>query len=153
MLIANIAHLSKGFNMGDVTAETGPLFLEALQVTIESLRALPKFENVRSKSMMLVHRMVLILGESVLPCLNGFLEPLVTNCESSDLVHVVQLMNQLMIKFGERAAPGIEAVLLPFLTHCSSVIPLDGSVDQVEVERVGIVKLQVLFLQVSGWRN
>ena len=133
--------------MGDVTAETGPLFLEALQATMECLRALPTFEVVRSKSMMLVHRMVLILGESILPCLNGLLEPLVTNCQGSDLVLVVQLMNQLMIKFGHKAAPAIEAVLLPFLMHCSGIIPVDGPAPQVEVERVAVVKLQVLFLQ------
>ena len=139
MLMANIAHLSKGYSKGDLTEATSAIFLEALQVAIESLHALPAFENIRSKVMMLVHRMVTILGDAVLPCVSSLLEPLVRNCED-DVTQVVQLMNLLLIKFGKKLEAGIDGVVLPFLRHCVELTPQEGAADQMNVEKVRRVR-------------
>ncbi|GMH59353.1 hypothetical protein TL16_g02812 [Triparma laevis f. inornata] len=73
---------------------------------------------------------------------------MVRNCED-DVTQVVQLMNLLLIKFGNRVNLGIDPILLPFLRHCMELTPQvqEGSTDQINVEKVSIMKLQVLFLQ------
>ena len=66
VLIGSIASLSKGFSKDDVGGESREAFSQALQATVQSLHLLGNEEAVRSRSMVLIHRMVLLLGEEVM---------------------------------------------------------------------------------------
>mmetsp|Transcript_10156 Transcript_10156/g.20809 ORF Transcript_10156/g.20809 Transcript_10156/m.20809 type:complete len:1005 (-) Transcript_10156:4-3018(-) len=146
VLVAGIASLSKGLVKDEVGAEGKELFLQALQGSIQALQLLGEEECVRSRGMVLIHRMVLLLGDDVLPYVGSFLGPLVANCDN-DVVEVVQLMNQLLIRFGCKVAGSLENIIIPFMNRCQSLVPVDGSASQINVEAVSIRKIQILFLQ------
>ena len=155
MVLSTIASLSKGFSKADmdnpniITPAFKSLFLQALQVSIISVQSLPTSLDVRSKSIMLVHRTILLLEDDVLPHVAGLLLPMISSCKKEDLQEVVQLMNQLMIKFQGKVGAAIDAVLPAFLGRYATLVPQagEGSAAQIEAETLGVSKLYMLLLQ------
>jgi exportin-T len=124
--IAAIANLSKG-NSTKPT-DTDDVLLDAIRVTLSALEALPRNDQVRSKSMILLQRMIQCIGNNVLPPMPRFLSLLVENCTSEDILDVAQLYNQLCIRFKQDAAPVLDQGLLPFLEKCRSLMPSTSEV-------------------------
>jgi hypothetical protein len=149
MILSTVASLSKGFNKVDMTPTLNSLFMQALEVAILSLQSLPAELEVRSKSIMLIHRTILLLEDDVIGHVPSILFPMVSACKKEDLTEVVQLMNQLMIKFQGKVSAGIDAVVPTFLRRYGELVPQsdEGSSAQVEIERVAVTKLYMLFLQ------
>ena len=120
--LAAIAHLSKGFTK-QPPDEVQVVLMETLNISLVVLEALPSSEAVRNKSMVLMQRMILCIGNKVLVKVPRYLTLLIENCTEEDILFVSQLMNQLCMKFKEEAAPVVDAALLPFLRKCSSLVP------------------------------
>jgi exportin-T len=153
--IAAITHLSKGFSKPPIEVQT--VLMEALNICMSVLNTLPNHENVRSKSMVLLQRMIQCIGKEVLPTAQMFVAVLVTNCTSDDILFVSQIFNQLCTKFKQEAVPAMDAVLLHFLQKCQSLIPAPHDITEVNagadvpphlrVEQLSIQKLAYSTLQ------
>lgn len=115
MSISAIAQLSKGWQ-NHPPPEVQAVLVAAVDVCRSVLVALPSSPLVRNRTAVLLQRMILCLGERVLPTMPAFLDALLSHCSTEeDVLDVSQLLNQLCIKFKENAAPAIDVALLPFL--------------------------------------
>jgi len=149
--ISAIAFLSKGFTKP--CREVQVVLLEALHISLRVLQSLPQSEQVRSKSIILLQRMIVCLGNQTLSHMANFLELLVAHCTNHDVVFVAQLLNLLCSKFKGEAVQVIERNLLPFVGKCHSLMP---TVDEVVglgdvpphllTEQLSIKKLSYAFL-------
>jgi exportin-T len=126
--IAAIAYVSKGFSKPP--PEVQSVFMQTIAITLGVLEAFPANDEVRSKSMIFLQRMILCIGSDILPSLPRFLQVLVEQCTVQDAQDVSQLLNQISIKFKEQAVPALDAALLPFLRKCHMLAP---TVDDVSV--------------------
>jgi len=118
--IAAIAYLSKGFAK-QPSNEIQQVLIEATNIALEVLRALPVSDAVRNKVMVFLQRMIQSIGDKVLVPMPDFLALLIEHCTGDDILFVAQLINQTSIKFKERAAPAIDAALYPFLLKCDAL--------------------------------
>ena len=142
-LMGNVASLTKGFKMRDLTSRDVGVVVSAVARATECLKPLACDPGVRGRSMVLMHRAVVLVGDCALPYVTQFLEPLAHSCDAEDVGDVAQLMNQLLVRFGGKVRDGIEPVVLPFLRRCANLLPVHGSRSQLELERVNLLKLQV----------
>ncbi len=124
--IAAIAYLSKGFK--DPPVEVQLVLAETISITLSVLEALPENDDVRSKTFVLLQRMILCIRAKLLPTMPRFLLLLIEHCTTDDIQDVAQLLNQLCIKFGADAIPAIDPALLPFLRKCHELVPSIGEV-------------------------
>jgi exportin-T len=144
--ISAISHLSKGFSKQPPNGVQA-ILVEPMHVTLRAVEALPSCESVRNKSMVLVQRMILCIGDKVLPFCPQLLFHLIAHCTSDDILFVAQIFIQLCTKFKQRATDVIDSPLMPFLRKCQSVIPqAEASVDSgtpphLKAEQLSIQKL------------
>lgn len=152
--IAAVAFLSKGFKKP--AYEIQMVLVEALNVSLAVLKALPNIELVRNKSYILVQRLIQCIEDMVLPCMPDILFLLITNCTTEDILDLAQLFNQLCIKFKTRAVPAMDAALLPFLQKCHSLSTISTSeapsngvaiAPHLRIEQLSIQKLNYTVLQ------
>jgi exportin-T len=152
--IAAITNLSKGFTKPNT--EVAILLTETLHITLRVLQKLPSSDQVRNKSMVLLQRMIVCVGQNVLVTIPLFLQLLVQWATCDDILFVAQLMNQLCIKFKQNTIPAIDGALVPFLEKCQSLVPAlhnrvhnDGNSDlppHLETEQLAIQKLSFIVL-------
>ena len=98
--ISVIAYVSKGF--GELPAESVLLresFSRATQVALAAMASFGDAPEVRSKALVLLHRMIETLGEALLSYIDSALPQLLTRADAKDLVELVTLVNQLLLKF------------------------------------------------------
>lgn len=135
MSVSAIAQLSKGWQ-GHPPPGVQNVLSAAVDIALKVLTALSSSAVVRNRTSVLLQRMILCLGEGILPKMPEFLRVLVSNCTlEDDVLDASQLFNQLCIKFKEHAVPAIDSTLLPFLQRVlalqlseSSVVPSGNSV-------------------------
>eukprot|EP00584_Thalassiosira_punctigera_P016369 CAMPEP_0172576752 /NCGR_PEP_ID=MMETSP1067-20121228/137885_1 /TAXON_ID=265564 ORGANISM="Thalassiosira punctigera, Strain Tpunct2005C2" /NCGR_SAMPLE_ID=MMETSP1067 /ASSEMBLY_ACC=CAM_ASM_000444 /LENGTH=297 /DNA_ID=CAMNT_0013369429 /DNA_START=700 /DNA_END=1590 /DNA_ORIENTATION=- len=121
MSISAIAQLSKGWSKHP-PPEVQAVLAAAVDVCRNVLVVLPSSPSVRNRTAVLLQRMILCLGEGVLPAMPSFLDRLLEHCATEeDVLDASQLINQLCIKFKERAAPAVDGALLPFLRRVLAV--------------------------------
>jgi exportin-T len=115
MSISAIAQLSKGWQKSP-PPEVQAVLAAAVDVCRMVLESLPSSLAVRNRTAVLLQRMILCLGEGILPVMPSFFAPLLAHCESEeDVLDASQLINQLCIKFKEKAAAAVDAAVIPFL--------------------------------------
>ncbi|ETW07728.1 hypothetical protein H310_02175 [Aphanomyces invadans] len=125
--LANIlnamCHVLKGFK----TRQSQDIFTTTLSATASVLLAYPTSDSVRSKVIVTLHRLVILLDPVVFLSRADVLTILMQFCEANDVVEVVQLMNQLIIQY--KAVPEFFGVLdrtaMPFLQHVVELIVSD----------------------------
>jgi len=121
MSISAIAQLSKGWQKHP-PPEVQTVLAAAVDVCRLVLVALPSSPLIRNRTSVLLQRMILCLGEGILPTMPSFFGPLLTNCSfEDDILDVSQLINQLCIKFKEKAASSVDSAILPFLQKVLSI--------------------------------
>lgn len=150
--ISAIAYLSKGFkNPGQ---EVQVVLLETVGICLRVLQALPANDEVRSKCMIYLQRMILCLGSQMLSSMPAFLALLITHCTNQDVIDVSHLLNFICSKFKDDAIGAVDAAVSPFLRKCYSLMPnIDEVVGQGGIpphlltEQLSIKKLSYAFLQ------
>ena len=163
MSISAIAQLSKGWQHHPPSGVQNVLSA-ATDISLKVLVALPTSPLVRNRTAVLLQRMILCLGEGILPKIPEFLDAFVSNCTlEDDVLDVSQLFNQLCIKFKEKATPAIDSYLLPYLQKVlalqlseSSVVPNDSTVappPHVVTEQLSIRKQAFSTLQHIATHN
>ena len=153
--IAAITNLSKGFT--NPSHEIAALLTETLHITLKVLQKLPSNENIRNKSMVLVQRMIVCVGQNILDTIPFILQLLVQWSTCDDILFVAQILNQLCIKFKQNAIPAIDGTIIPFLEKCQSLVPtlqdivydsaIAGLPPHIETEQLAIRKLSYVVLQ------
>ena len=153
--IAAITNLSKGFTKP--SHEIAMLLTETLHITLKVLQTCPSNDQIRNKSMVLLQRMIVCVGQNVLAVIPFFLQCLVQWSTCDDILFVAQILNQLCIKFKKHAIPAIDAAIVPFLEKCQSLVPTlhdhvhddanTVSPPHLETEQLAIRKLSYIVLQ------
>mmetsp|Transcript_2581 Transcript_2581/g.5540 ORF Transcript_2581/g.5540 Transcript_2581/m.5540 type:complete len:1113 (-) Transcript_2581:37-3375(-) len=115
MSISAIAQLSKGWQ-NHPPPEVQTVLAAAVDICHHVLVALPSSPLVRNRTAVLLQRMILCLGEGILPVMPSFFAPLLSHCTlEDDVLDASQLINQLCIKFKEKAVASVDSAILPFL--------------------------------------
>jgi exportin-T len=135
MSISAIAQLSKGWQ-GHPPPGVQNVLSASTDISLKVLLALSASPIVRNRTAVLLQRMILSLGQGILPKIPDFFQALLSNCTlEDDVLDISQLFNQLCIKFKENAVPAIDSSLLPFLQKVlalqlseTSVVPSGNSV-------------------------
>jgi len=148
-LIAAISSLSKGFSKP--CAEIKSIMMETVPILLAALKALPSDERVRVKTIVTLHRMILVLGHDILNPITPFLQILIFHCSYNDITDVTQLLNQLCSKFKSSVVQTINAAVIPFLQKCHSIIPEKDNNNEIaphlDTEQLLVRKLGFVFLQ------
>lgn len=148
-LIAAISCLSKGFSKP--CAEIKSIMVETVPILLAALKALPADERVRVKTIVTLHRMILVLGHDILNPITPFLQILIFHCSYNDITDVTQLLNQLCSKFKSSVVQTINAAVIPFLQKCHSIIPENDNNNEIaphlDTEQLLVRKLGFVFLQ------
>ena len=101
--ISVVAVVSKGFTSlpsdSNLLRET---FSRSTQVALNAMASFGDSPEVRSKALMLLHRMVETLGEALLTHLDSALPQLLTRADAKELIELITLINQLVLKFRGR---------------------------------------------------
>ena len=149
--ISAIAFLSKGFRKP--CQEVQVVLLETVSICLRVLQALPESDEVRSKVLIFLQRMILCIGPRVLPPMPTFLDLLITHCTNQDVLDVSHLLNQLCSKFKEEAIGAVDATVSPFLRKCYSLMPTFDEVVQGDIpphlltEQLSIKKISYAVLE------
>jgi len=119
--ISAIAQLSKGWQ-NHPPSEVQTVLAAAVDVCRNVLVALPSSPLVRNRTAVLLQRMMICLGEAILPTMPDFLTTLLSHCTTEDdVLDISQLILQLCIKFKENAVPTMDVSILPFLQKVLSI--------------------------------
>jgi hypothetical protein len=125
MSISAIAQLSKGWQKFP-PPEVQAVLAAAVDVCHKVLVSLPSSQLIRNRTAVLLQRMILCLGEGILPVMPSFFSLLLFHCASEeDVLDASQLINQLCIKFKDKAAESVDGAMIPFL-HKVLTIQING---------------------------
>ncbi|KAJ1291839.1 hypothetical protein BS78_02G347800 [Paspalum vaginatum] len=128
-IIVALNMVSKGFNerlvMGNRPA-IGVMFKKTLDVVLQVLVSFPNVRPLRSKVISFLHRMIEILGISVLPCIPIALRQLLLDNEAKDMVEFFVLVNQIICKFKSSASAILEEVFPTIASHLSVILSQDA---------------------------
>jgi hypothetical protein len=97
-VVSCLGTISKGFSHTSAL-NVQPIFASSLEAALQTLAAFSRSSEIRSRVMMLLHRMVECLGERVLGYLQSATPQLLASAAPTDLHEVVTLINQVVCKF------------------------------------------------------
>lgn len=128
-IVVALNMLTKGFNerLVMVTRPTiGVMFKKTLDVVLQVLVSFPNVKPLRSKVISFLHRMIEILGISVLPCIPIALRQLLVDNEAKDMVDFLVLINQIICKFNSSASGILEDVFPTIASRLSVILSQDA---------------------------
>ncbi|CAD6217137.1 unnamed protein product [Miscanthus lutarioriparius] len=128
-IIVALNMVSKGFNERLVMVNRpaiGVMFKKTLDVVLQVLVSFPSVRPLRSKVISFLHRMIEILGISVLPCIPIALRQLLLDNEAKDMVEFLVLVNQIICKFKSSASAILEEVFPTIASHLSVILSQDA---------------------------
>ncbi|KAE8988743.1 hypothetical protein PF005_g20215 [Phytophthora fragariae] len=119
-----IAHVLKAFKGTDCMENHQETFTQVLTATACVLRAVPGSQRVRSKVIFTLHRLTTVLDrEHFLGHVQEPLQTLMMGCEQSEVVEIVQLVDQLIIKHKQALGGFLDKTTLPFVQHLCALMP------------------------------
>lgn len=128
-IVVALNMLTKGFNERLVMVSRptiGVMFKKTLDVVLQVLISFPNMRSLRSKVISFLHRMIEILGISVLPCIPVALRQLLVNNEAKDMVDFLVLINQIISKFNSSASGILEDVFPTIASRLSVILSQDA---------------------------
>ncbi|KAG6477246.1 hypothetical protein ZIOFF_066498 [Zingiber officinale] len=99
---------------------------KTLSVVLEILLSCPDIRAMRNKITSFFHRMVEILGASILPFLPALLKHLLVKSEPEDMVEFLVLANQLISKFSTSLESILEDIFLAIASRLIEILPKDA---------------------------
>lgn len=152
-LLNAVAHVLKAFKGTNCMLHHQEMFTEVLTAANCVLRALPQHASVRSKVVFTLHRLITVLdSEHLLGNVAETLKHLMASCESSDVIEVVQLLDQLIIKYKHALFPFFEELTMGFIQHLCELMPARNAStesetkDASQLERESIQKYLFAFM-------
>uniref|UniRef100_A0A453B3X5 Exportin-T n=2 Tax=Aegilops tauschii TaxID=37682 RepID=A0A453B3X5_AEGTS len=104
----------------------GVMLKKTLDVVLQLLVSFPNVRPLRSKVISFLHRMIEILGISVLPCIPIALRQLLVHNEAKDMVDFLVLLNQIICKFNSSASGILEDVFPTIASRMSVILSQDA---------------------------
>ncbi|GJN11050.1 hypothetical protein PR202_ga29210 [Eleusine coracana subsp. coracana] len=128
-IIVALNMVSKGFNerlVMVIRPAIGVMFKNTLDVVLQVLVSFPNVKPLRSKVVSFLHRMIEILGTSVLPSIPVVLRQLLLDNEAKDMVEFLILVNQIICKFNTSASDILEDVFPTVASRLSMILSQDA---------------------------
>ncbi|ESO82555.1 hypothetical protein LOTGIDRAFT_197880 [Lottia gigantea] len=115
---------SKGFSSQQTIKQSGcvEIFTELLKIFLQALNASVHRPILHVGVRQYMHRMVVCLGEEILPYVPIALENLLKNPETKELYDFIPLINQLIMKFKTDIAPFLNNLFMPLVSTIFRVI-------------------------------
>ncbi|XP_071960983.1 exportin-T-like isoform X2 [Antedon mediterranea] len=125
-------------------------YTEALEIFLQALNTPHQHQVLHSAVRQYLHRMIVCLGESVLPYIPIAVQHLLKQCEARDIQEFIPLINQLISKFKRVIAPFLQEVFMPIVTTIFNVLaqPSDQMDMQANRDKRSLQKGYFNFLQV-----
>lgn len=117
-LMSYASRASKAFSTTQSLKTSGcsSCFKEALNIFLHSL-TIPIHRNIIHTGVrQYLHRMIICLGEDVLPFVPVAVTHLLKDCEMRDIQEFIPLINQLITRFKGGIAPFLSEILMPLVT-------------------------------------
>lgn len=123
-----LASLTKGFTPTALAASPGitQIFHAVCKASVESISAMPRHLQLRHQLMILMHRMIVLLGTSLIPMLPSILTILTTQHpedDQFDAFEVLQLVTRIASITKQEAAPVIDPLLMRICQFVFQVVP------------------------------
>ncbi|XP_033110914.1 exportin-T-like [Anneissia japonica] len=125
-------------------------YTEALEIFLQALNTPHQHQILHSAVRQYLHRMIVCLGETVLPYIPIAVQHLLKQCEARDIQEFIPLVNQLISKFKRVISPFLREVFMPIVTTIFNVLaqPADQMDMQARRDKQSLQKGYFNFLQV-----
>lgn len=149
-LMSYASRASKAFSTAQSLKISGcaPCFTEALNIFLHSL-TIPVHRNIIHPGVrQYLHRMIICLGEDVLPFVPVAVTHLLKDCEMRDIQEFIPLINQLITRFKGGIAPFLSEILMPLVTQIFAFLqaPIEANDLQAVKEKQLLQRSYYLFL-------
>lgn len=149
-LMSYASRASKAFStvQGLKSSGCAPCFTEALNIFLHSL-TIPVHRNVIHPCVrQYLHRMIICLGEDILPFVPVAVTHLLKDCEMRDIQEFIPLINQLITRFKGDIAPFLSEILMPLVTQIFAFLqaPIEANDLQALKEKQLLQRSYYLFL-------
>eukprot|EP00794_Sanderia_malayensis_P005894 gene5894-6579_t len=149
-LMAFVSRASKAFSSQLSLKNSGcsQCFTEALPIFLQSLTTPCHRDIIHSGVRQYLHRMIICLGDELLPYLPVAVTHLLKDCAVRDIQEFIPLINQLIARFKTLIAPFLCEVFLPVVNTIFSIFnePMDTADMQAFKERQLLRRSYYLFL-------
>jgi len=149
-LMSYASRASKAFTTTQSLKVSGcaPCFTEALNIFLHSL-TIPVHRNIIQPGVrQYLHRMIICLGEDVLPFVPVAVTHLLKDCEMRDIQEFIPLINQLITRFKGDIAPFLSEILMPLVTKIFTFLqaPIENNDLQALKEKQLLQRSYYLFI-------
>jgi len=117
-LMSYASRMSKAFTTVQSLKQSGcaVCFTEALNIFLHSLTIPVHRTIIHTGVRQYLHRMIICLGEDILPFVPIAVTHLLKDCEVRDIQEFIPLINQLITRFKAGIAPFLSQILMPLVT-------------------------------------
>ncbi|XP_065673145.1 exportin-T isoform X2 [Hydra vulgaris] len=123
-MIAYLSRASKAFGTAQSMKQSGctPCFTKALSIFLHSLSMRVHRDLIHDACRQYLHRMIICLGDQVLPFIPIAVNSLLKDCEMRDIQEFIPLINQLITRFKSNIAPFLSEICMPLVSQIFAFI-------------------------------
>ncbi|XP_028410861.1 exportin-T-like [Dendronephthya gigantea] len=136
------SRLSKAFSTQQTMKQCGcaSCFAEALPVFLRALTVRIHRDLIHSGVRQYLHRMIICLGEDILPYIPVAVTHLLKDPEAKDIQEFIPLINQIISKFKNHITPFLQEIFMPIVRTIFSVLnqPTDSLDTQATREKMSL---------------
>ncbi|RMX59336.1 hypothetical protein pdam_00014020 [Pocillopora damicornis] len=149
-LVAYASRASKAFPNQQALKESGcaPCFTEALPIFLKALHVPIHRDTIHSGVRQYLHRMIVCLGEGVLPFIPVAVSHLLEDCTARDIQEFIPLINQIISRFKTQIGPFLRDVFMAIVNTIFTVLgkPADEKDAQAVKEKETLRRSYFLFV-------
>jgi len=123
-LVSYASRASKAFSsvQGLKSSGCAPCFTEGLNIFLHALTIQVHRDIIHNAVRQYLHRMIICLGEDVLPYIPIAVTHLLKDCQMRDIQEFIPLINQLVTRFKTGISPFLSSILMPLVTQIFALI-------------------------------
>ncbi|PFX29322.1 Exportin-T [Stylophora pistillata] len=149
-LVAYASRASKAFPNQQALKASGcaPCFTEALPIFLRALHIPIHRDTIHSGVRQYLHRMIVCLGEEVLPFIPVAVSHLLEGCTARDIQEFIPLINQIISRFKTQIGPFLREVFMAIVNRIFIVLgkPADAKDAQAVKEKETLRRSYFLFV-------
>ncbi|KAJ7331256.1 hypothetical protein OS493_020041 [Desmophyllum pertusum] len=149
-LVAYASRASKAFPNQQALKGSGcaPCFTEALPIFLRALTIPIHRDTIHSGVRQYLHRMIVCLGEGVLPFIPVAVSHLLEDCTARDIQEFIPLINQIVTRFKHQIGPFLRDVFMAIVNRIFTVLgkPADEKDVQAAKEKETLRRSYFLFV-------
>ncbi|CAH3177373.1 unnamed protein product [Porites lobata] len=149
-LVAYASRASKAFTNQQALKDSGcaPCFTEALPIFLRALTIPVHRDTIHSGVRQYLHRMIVCLGDGVLPFIPVAVTHLLKDCSARDIQEFIPLINQIIARFKHHIGPFLGEVFMGIVNCIFTVLgkPIDEKDEQAAKEKETLRRSYFLFI-------